>query len=164
LTHIDPTTLRARVLHRRFAGPSGVAVAGGNVWVAESFARRLVRLNPATGDFTTIKLTLTPDALSEGCGSIWLTNPAENEVTQIDESSLRERLIAVGESPIAVSASGSTAWVADDLSHTLEQIDCRRGAVTRTIVLGGNERGKAKLSPTAVAALDRFVWVAVQSF
>lgn len=165
LTRIDPATLHTRTYPLRLRGPSGIVVAQGAVWIAESFARQLLRLSPRSGRVARFTVTLTPDSLNAGCGSLWLTNPADNEVTAIDESSMEERLIAVGESPISVAAAGSTAWVVDDLSHTLEEIDCAHGTVLRTLVLGANGPGKPKLTPSAVVVLpDGGAWVAVNSF
>jgi DNA-binding SARP family transcriptional activator/DNA-binding beta-propeller fold protein YncE len=165
LTRIEPVTLHTSVYRLRLHGPSGVVVAHGHVWIAESFTRRLLRLDPVSGRVAAFKLTLTPDVLGEGCGSLWLTNPSDNEVTQIDESSMRERLIAVGENPIAVAAARSTAWVANDISHTVDEIDCQRGAVLRALVLGANAPGQPKLTPSAVTtAPEGSAWVTVNAF
>jgi DNA-binding beta-propeller fold protein YncE len=95
-----------------------------------------------------------------------MTNPADNEVTRFDLKNHETQTIAVGENPIAVAANGTHAWVANDLSHTLQEIDCAQAhlAVRRTIRFGSNAAATPKLSPTAIAVNSRDAWVALQHF
>jgi DNA-binding SARP family transcriptional activator/DNA-binding beta-propeller fold protein YncE len=165
LMRIDGTTLRATVVKRGLSGPSAVAVARNAVWIVDSFSKKLLRYDARTGAMASFRLTLTPEQLTIGCGSLWLTNPADNEVTEIDERSLQPHLIAVGTNPISVSAGGHDAWVINDLSHSANEIDCHTAAIAHTVVFGANRVGAPKLSPTSVAvAPDGTAWITLQSF
>jgi DNA-binding SARP family transcriptional activator/streptogramin lyase len=165
LIRVDPGDLRATVVRSGLSGPSAVAVADGQVWIAAAFSRRLVRYRPHTGAITSLPLTLTPEQAAVGCGAVWLTNPADNEVTKIDERSLRPRLIAVGEEPTAISVADDHAWVIDDISHSADEIDCTTARVVRTLVFGSNAARTPKLTPKDVSiAADGSAWIAIQSF
>jgi DNA-binding beta-propeller fold protein YncE len=97
--------------------------------------------------------------------SRWLTNPADNEITRIDERSLQPQLIAVGTDPTALSVADGHAWVINDLSHSANEIDCGTTAVVKTLVFGTNAPRTAKLTPKGVSmASDGTAWIALQSF
>jgi DNA-binding beta-propeller fold protein YncE len=74
------------------------------------------------------------------------------------------RTIAVGQNPTGVSASDTTAWVTDDLSHSVHEIDCATHAVVRVMQFGSNAVGGRRLSPSAVASTANGAWVALQHF
>lgn len=164
LIRVDPLTGRAAIVRRQLGGPTAIEASDGDLWVAASFARRLLRVNPRTLAVTAFPLTLAPQTLSVGCGAIWLANPADNEVTRFDLGNHETQTIAVGQNPVSVAAAGGDAWVANDLSHSVQEIDCADRVVTRTIKFGSNAASAARLSPTAVAADDRGAWVALQHF
>lgn len=164
LVRVDPRTGRTAVVRRQLGGPTAIQARNGDLWIAASFARRLLRVNPHTLAVTAFPLTLAPQTLSIGCGAIWLANPADNEVTRFDLGNHETKTIAVGQNPVSVAAAGGDAWVANDLSHSIQEINCADSVVTRTIRFGSNAAGAAKLSPTAVAADDRGAWVALQHF
>ena len=166
LVRVNTQTEQATVALRRLGGPLGIQAADGQLWIAASFARRLLRIDPSTLTITPFPLPLAAQALSIGCGAIWMTNPAENEVTRFDLKTHERQTIAVGENPISLAAAGTHVWVANDLSHTLQEIDCAPThlVVRRTIPFGSNSAAAPKLSPTAIAAKSDGAWVALQHF
>lgn len=164
LVRVNAQTGRPTVVRRRLGGPIGIQAHAGRLWIAASFARRLLRVDTSRMTVTPFPLKLAPQALSIGCGAIWMTNPADNEVTWFDLKNHETQLIAVGENPISVAADGTHAWVANDLSHTLQEIGCSGHTVLRTIQFGSNAAAAPKLSPAAIAVNDRGAWVALQHF
>ena len=164
LVRVNPQTDKPTVVRRRLGGPIGIQAHAGRLWIAASFARRLLRVDTGRLTVTPFPLKLAPQALSIGCGAIWMTNPADNEVTRFDLRNHETQLIAVGENPISVAAKGTHAWVANDLSHTLQEIGCTSHTVIRTIRFGSNATAAPKLSPTAIAVDDHGAWVALQHF
>jgi DNA-binding SARP family transcriptional activator/DNA-binding beta-propeller fold protein YncE len=164
LVRVDPRTGRTTVVRRQLGGPTAIQARDGHLWIAASLARRLLRVDTRTLAVTTFPLMLAPQALSVGCGAVWLADPADNEVTRFDLGNHATQTIAVGQNPVSVAATERDAWVANDLSHSVQEINCADHVVTRTIAFGSNAAGAPKLSPTAVAADHRGAWVALQHF
>jgi DNA-binding SARP family transcriptional activator len=166
LVRVNTQTGHAAVVLRRLGGPLGIQAEDGRLWIAASFARRLLHIDPSTLTTKPFPLPLAPQGLSIGCGAVWMTNPADNEVTRFDLKNHETQTIAVGQNPISVAANGTHAWVANDLSHTLQEIDCAQThlVIRRTIQFGSNAAATPKLSPTAIAVNSRGAWVALQHF
>jgi YVTN family beta-propeller protein len=54
--------------------PSGIAVGGGSVWVANSGDGTVSRIDPATNDVVdTIEIGNVPDSLSSDGDFVWVT-------------------------------------------------------------------------------------------
>jgi streptogramin lyase len=55
-------------------GPTGIAFGVGSVWVAESLAHAVVRLDPHSGAvLKTIEVGASPDSVVVANGSVWVT-------------------------------------------------------------------------------------------
>lgn len=164
LVSVDPRTATVSRLASHLAGPSGIAADQGSLWIALSFARKLLRIDMRTLARSTYPLQLAPGNLAVGCGAVWLTDPADNEVTQFDLRSHRQQTIAVGDNPISVTADDRYAWVSNDLGHTTQKIDCIGHQVVQTITFGASATNSRGLSPTARATTPGGVWIALQRF
>jgi streptogramin lyase len=164
LVATDPDSLASRVVLRGLKGPSAVAFADGVLWIPESFARRLLRVDPETGRVNRFRLPLAPESVAVGCGAVWLTNPAADEVTEWRLRDHFPRLIAVGFSPTSVAVGSKTAWVVNDIAHSVEAIDCTTATPVRTLTLGRNGVAGPKLTPGGVGASGDTAWVAIDGF
>lgn len=173
MRRINPRSLAVTVVRRRLPGPSGIVAEGGNVWVALSFARRLVELDGRTGrTLRTLTVSLPPETLALGGGALWATNPAENDVTRVDLRTGVFKVLPVGNDPVAVAAGQRYVWVINDLDRSLSELDAGSGDVLRTIfITKGNPVRKPgqppplELTPGGVAIDGRgAAWVTIQRF
>ena len=53
-------------------GPSGVALAGGSVWVPNEFDGTVSRIDPATNEATEVPVTGRPTAVASGPGDVYV--------------------------------------------------------------------------------------------
>jgi DNA-binding beta-propeller fold protein YncE len=108
-------------------GPSGVTVAGGIVWVANSRSDSVTRLDPATHTLLgePIKVGERPGGIDAGTDSVWVANSAEGTVNRIDIDSGKTvgGPIGVGSEPGAVAIGGEAVWVADNGDGAVTRIE-----------------------------------------
>jgi len=135
-------------------GPDELATGGGAVWVAESRAQRLTRIDPRTGVTTSVRVGRNPDGVAVAFGSVWVSVTGADEVVQVsaDERPKVLGAVKVGSRPEGLAASSNSIWVANSGDGTLTQIDPATRA-TRTVP------GVAR-EPVAVAVGAGAVWVA----
>ena len=77
-----------------------------------------------------------PYGISADGAHVWVTNPVEKTVSEMDPSTdLIEATIDVGVDPYAVSSDGSNVWVTNSGSDTVTEISASTGS-TRTISVG----------------------------
>ncbi|MDX6610257.1 MAG: serine/threonine protein kinase, bacterial [Solirubrobacterales bacterium] len=108
-------------------GPAGVTVAGGFVWVANSRAGTVTRVDPSLrtilGD--PIPVGGIPGGIDAGPETVWVANSADDTVTRIDIATAEPtgNPIAVGSHPGAVAVGADAVWVANNGDGTLTRIE-----------------------------------------
>jgi YVTN family beta-propeller protein len=155
---IGPTDVR--VIGTSFAGsvPSGVAVGGGSVWIANSGDATVSRFNPATfeeGPLRSPSVGRRPTGIAFGEGAVWVANAGGDDVTRIDPRTYDTATIPVGEGPSAIAVGAGAVWVANSGAGTVSRIDPATEEVVSTIDVGN--------APAGIAVSDGVVWVAVQA-
>ena len=135
-------------------GPDELAIGAGAVWVAESRAERLTRIDPRTGATTSVRVGPDPDGVAVAFGSVWVSVTGADEVVRVSTDARPKVLgaVKVGARPEGLAASNNSIWVANSGDGTLTQIDPATRA-TRTVP------GVAR-EPVAVAVGAGAVWVA----
>ena len=144
------------------AGPRGVAIGGGSVWVAHSFSL-VSRIDPRSAEIVRkILFPNPPQDVAFGSGRLWVMMSGENSVARVDpntnaiEATTRIgaeldwlRAIAAGEGAVWVT---SRAGSDSETQGKLWRVDPASGRVTTAIRVGR--------SPLGVAVGEGSVWVA----
>jgi YVTN family beta-propeller protein len=106
------------------------------------------------GVVSATSLTGSPGAVTAGYGSVWVANPAAQDVSRIDPTTgdLVEKIPVNGE-PGSIASGGGAIWVASTVDATVRRINPTADAVTQTIQLPGS-------NPGAIAYGAGRVWVA----
>jgi YVTN family beta-propeller protein len=135
-------------------GPSGVTVAGGEVWVANEFDGTVSEVNPAAG---TVVATITvgngPEEITSGYGSVWVANLTDYTLSRIDQASGNiVATIPLGSAPTGLAAGDHGIWVTSAQTGRLLFVDPRTNQVSRALSVG--------FSPSGVAFGAGSIWVA----
>jgi YVTN family beta-propeller protein len=157
LARIDPSTVEIEGSGLAGSFPSGIAVGGGSVWVANSGDATVYRFNPLTfeeGPVKSISVGRRPTGIAFGEGAVWVTAAGDDAVTRIDPGTNSTVTIAVGDEPAAVATSPGAVWVAST-SGTVSRIDPETNDVVKTIGV--------RNAPAGIAVGEGFVWVATQT-
>jgi YVTN family beta-propeller protein len=137
--------------------PSGVAVGGGAVWVADALDGTVRRIDAVQRRVVaTIRVGSEPYGLAFIAGSLWVTNSDDGTVSRIDPR--RNKVVAtirVGRNPYGIAAGSRSLWVANVGDATVSRIDTSSGRVIETLRVGGD--------PIAVAAAGKSIWVSRNS-
>jgi serine/threonine protein kinase len=135
-------------------GPDGIAVGEGAVWVAASRDGTLTRIDPQTGDTTSVDVGENPDSVLVALGEVWVSLSGQNEVARVSADPDPEVLerIPVGAQPEGLSASSRAIWVANAGDGTVTQI-LADSSETRTVSGVGGQ-------PVDLAVGAGAVWVA----
>jgi YVTN family beta-propeller protein len=137
------------------ASPAGIAVGEGAVWLSDSEANNVVRVDP-TGLLTPIAVGDAPTAIAVGAGSVWVVESLADTLVRIDPGTRSvTATIPVGRSPAGVAFGGGSVWVANSGDGTVTRIDPHTGKAQARIAVGG--------SPQALTVADGRVWVAVDA-
>jgi sugar lactone lactonase YvrE len=132
VARMNPANGDLTVLNSEFQVPAAVNLDGkGNLWVVDTRAGDLSRVDLATGRRTAVRklstaldnLAIAPD------GTIYVSNMADNAVQAFDPATGALRTLLSGKLavPAGLKIEGDTAWVADIFSF--RQVDLRTGAV-----------------------------------
>jgi YVTN family beta-propeller protein len=137
--------------------PSGVAVGGGAVWVADSIQGAVRRIDPLRRrTVAAIDVGSEPYEVVFAAGSVWVTNADDSTVSRIDPRTNRvTATIRVGRNPYGIAVRGRSLWVTNLGDSTVSQIDAVGGRVRRTIRTGGD--------PVGVAFAGDAVWFTLNS-
>ncbi len=137
-----------------------MAAGAGGVWIGDSRAEKLVRLDPAypstsrsielgrsRGYFTIV------NPVAVGHGAVWVMG-ANGEIARVDPRRRRVAdTIPVGNSPASIATGAGGVWVADDNDNSVTRIDpAGANAVMAPIAVGQG--------PSAIAVGEGAVWVA----
>ena len=132
--------------------PDGVAVGEDAVWVSGSDG--VVKVDPRSLDaIDTWALRFPAGKIAVGDGAAWVTHPADDQVTRIDDVT-GPTVIQAGNGPVDITVGGGAVWVTNSLDGTVSRIDLVTLEVAE-IRVGS--------SPEGVAVGDGSVWVAVHS-
>ncbi len=108
-------------------GPAGITVARGFVWVANSRAGTVSKVDPTiravVGD--PVEVGGRPGGIDAGPTTLWVASSADGTVTRIDLAS-GEAVggpIDVGPEPGAVAVGGEAVWVANNGDGTVTRIE-----------------------------------------
>jgi virginiamycin B lyase len=143
-----------------------VLVAEGSVWVANSGANTVSRVDPATGKVAaTIGVGKEPEAIIAGNGSLWVANVTGTSLSRIDPASNRVvATIRLDRSPGMLAAGEGVIWVGSPWWHSsppyggrlsLAKIDPATNRVGRTVELVMLSQGWA----VSIAAGGGYVWL-----
>ena len=137
------------------ASPSGIALGDGAVWLTDSEANNVVRVDP-TGLLTPIAVGNGPTGITVGGGGVWVVDSLDDAVVRIDPGtrSVTAR-IPVGRSPAGVAFGAGSVWVANSGDGTVTRINPSTSKPIATIPVGG--------SPQALTIADGRVWVTVDA-
>ena len=134
-------------------GPSGVAVGGSSVWVANSTDGTLSRIDPITNTTKTIRLGGGPTDVAAGAGAVWVSDAADGRVLRVNPYTNRVTgPINVGDGPTAITVGFSAVWVTNSLDGTVSRINPQTNHVVATFQVGDG--------PNAIAAGAAGMWVA----
>jgi YVTN family beta-propeller protein len=113
VTRIDTSTLQVKNVIPVGAGPKGIAVGEGAVWVAASKRDALSRIDLGDLKVTSIGLKSTPDRVTVGGGAVWVTSRGAGRLLRVDPASRRVReTIATGYDPYALDVVGNdSVWI-----------------------------------------------------
>jgi YVTN family beta-propeller protein len=153
LTRVDARTGRVADTTDPNAGPTAIAVGADAIWVVDSDARSVIRVDP-TGLLTPITVGVRPSAIAVDAGGVWVANRGDDTVVRIDPSTRAvTTTIPVGKAPTGVAVGAGGVWVANSGDGTVSRIDPEAGEVSETIEVGE--------SPQSIIAADGRIWVTV---
>jgi serine/threonine protein kinase/streptogramin lyase len=132
-------------------GPDGIAVDGKRVWVSNSRANALVRLDsdinqPVGGP---IAVGANPDEVEARDGVVWVANTDDGTVSRVEDDA--QKTFTVGAGPEGLSLGDKFLWVANGNDNSVSRIDLSSGEVLPPIPVGNK--------PIGIFAGSRFVWV-----
>ena len=135
-------------------GPAGVAVADGEVWVANELDGTVSEVNPGSGtQVAAIPAGIGPDAIASGYGSVWVANVTSDTVSRIDAATGDVvSTISLGSAPTAIAVGDGAVWVTSQDTGELLRIDPTANRISQAIPVGQ--------SPDGLAVGAGSVWVA----
>jgi ABC-type transport system substrate-binding protein/DNA-binding SARP family transcriptional activator/DNA-binding beta-propeller fold protein YncE len=94
-------------------GPSGLAFIDGSVWVVNSLEQSVSRIDPTSGVRATfLDVGDGPTAATSDGRFLWVAASHSATVTRIEPRSREVRRFGVGASPVALTALGSSVFIA----------------------------------------------------
>ena len=155
LTRLNATTANVADQLDPNASPAGIAIGDGAVWLTDSEADNVVRVDP-TGLLTPIAVGSGPAAIAVGGGGVWVVDALDDAVVRIDPASRSvTATIPVGPSPAGIAFGAGSVWVANSGDGTVTRINPDTGKPIATIRVGG--------SPQALTVADGKVWVTIDA-
>jgi YVTN family beta-propeller protein len=155
LTRLDETTGQVVGQVDPNASPTAIAVSLGAVWVTDTEADNVIRVDP-TGLLTPIPVGGAPTGIAVGAGGVWVADSLDGTVVRIDPTTRAvTTTIKVGRAPDSVAFGAGSLWVANSGDGTVSRIDPVTDKVLATIAVGG--------SPQAITIADGRAWVTVDA-
>jgi len=157
------------------SAPEAMAVAGGRVWIANSFYPQtggdqgwVTELSARTGALIRVisarrdRLT-DPEAVAAVGDRVWVVNSFGDSLVELDAATgALIRVIAAARyqlsDPGAVAADGNRLWVANAGGDSVTEIDAATGALIRVIAGARYQLNSGGFS-VAIAAAGGRVWV-----
>ncbi len=106
------------------AGASGLALAGGYLWVANTLAGTLSKVDPGRGVIDTVRLGADdgPTKLASGADGLWVSNELAGTVARIDpQRAVAVRTVKVGNRPRNLALVDGSLWVGVHASAALHR-------------------------------------------
>jgi len=155
---IDPTTRQvlASVALPAGSGPTSIVAHDGLLWVSAARSQRLMQINPQTLLLAGVGVDM-PGAgdIASAAGSIWVVSPSLDRLSRVDPTNGRVlSRIDVCDSPVAVAADETGAWVACSTERALQHIGVD-GTVGQSVRLAG--------VPSSILLDADVVWVTVRA-
>jgi YVTN family beta-propeller protein len=134
--------------------PGDVAVGGGSVWVTNTDAHTVSRVDPNTGNVRqTIPVGSGATGLAADDHGVWVANSLDGTVSRIDPGANSVvQTIPVGSSPATVALTKGSVWVTSEDAQTISQLNSRTGALIARAPVGA--------APGAIAVGGGSLWVA----
>jgi YVTN family beta-propeller protein len=155
LTRLDPVTGRVVQHLDPNAGPTGIDLGAGAVWVSDSEANNVTRVDP-TGLVTSLPVGHGPSGIAVGDGGVWVANTGDDSVVRIDpDTRAVTATIPVGHAPAGVAIGAGSVWVANSGDGTVTRIDPKTEKAIATVPVGG--------SPQAITVAGDRAWVTVDA-
>ncbi len=167
VARVDPRTLAVTRIRGFTEHPFAASVDAdgkiGGIWVTDSDAAQVVRIDPVTSRRgKPIDVTPDPNDIAVGEGFVWTADgnfdgpkDASYYVSRIDPQSRAVKQIDVGARPAGIGTGAGYAWVTSDVVGTVQTIDPRSGAIVGTPIEVGD-------GPEDVVVDNGSVWVAVK--
>jgi YVTN family beta-propeller protein len=115
-----------------------VAVGEGAVWVTDSRADAVSRIDPATGKIVATIDVRDPEHVAVGEGAVWVTNTDAGTLARLDPATdTVVATIEVGTSTLAIATGEGAVWVIAGDAGAVERLDPATNAVTATIDVPG---------------------------
>jgi peptide/nickel transport system substrate-binding protein len=137
------------------AGPAAVVATGGSVWVADSAAGAVLRIEASSGAVADrVFVPGAADALATAPGALWVAATLGHRLTRVDLATGRTtQSVELGNVRVtALAFGGGRLWVADAARRALVELDPATGSLRRTLQL--------EVRPAAIAASSTGVWAA----
>ncbi len=139
------------------SSPAGVALftasPNNDLWVTDSGANTVQRYtlgtppNPAdpTDRFVkSIPVGTSPQGITTGAGSVWVSNFGSDTLSRINTSSYVVTTRPVGDGPQGIAfGNNNTVWIANSLEDTVTRFNANNNTVTATIAVGDDPRSVA---------------------
>jgi YVTN family beta-propeller protein len=135
------------------SGPTGVAVVGDHVWVANTLGGTVSKIRASDGRLLeSYPAGTDPAALAIGEGAVWVASKSSDTVVKLNpRNGQLLRKIHVGHlGPHAVAVGFGSVWVANSADGTVTQIDPVSGSVVDKETVGAN--------PSGVGIVGEEVW------
>ena len=131
LIRLDPGTLMptAAPLGLPPGRNLGLAVGAGSIWVTAADAGEVLRIEPAAGRVTPLRVGGFPSGIAVAGGDVWFADRQRGTVTRIDPRTLRPigDPIQVGAEPSSLVVAGGYLFVGRVGFGTVTRIDVRTG-------------------------------------
>ena len=149
-----PKGFTVRMVRTGGAGPFGVAVGFGSVWVTDEQHGTVTRIDPVRHERVgrPIEVGAAPHGVAVGAGSVWVANSGDNTVTRIDPRSRRATRIQMGTFVHDVAVGGGSAWVVSPAGNLLRVDASSNRVIGAPIPLGSG--------PTSAETQGSSVWIA----
>ena len=156
LSRLNPASGRVVEQVDPNAAPAGISVGAGAVWVTDSIADTVTRVDP-TGLLKALPVGGNgPSGIAVGDDGVWVADRGDDAVVRIDpDTGAVTATIPVGEAPAGIAVGAGSVWVADSGDGTVTRIDATTAKAAATIAVGG--------SPQAITVSDGRVWVTVDA-
>jgi YVTN family beta-propeller protein len=138
------------------AGPDGIAVGGGTVWVALSENASVTPIDARTNKARkTVPVGISPDSVAVTRDVVWVSltgNDGLRRIEQADKAPVAGASVKVGVAPEGVSLGKQLVWVANSGEGSVARVD--RASAAR---VGGPIGVGSK--PTGIFVGENSVWV-----
>jgi YVTN family beta-propeller protein len=131
--------------------PDGLALHGGELWVAATFANALDRIDPASGRVAgRLPTGAEPIALASGADGLWVTVRGQQAVVRIDTATGAQTPVELGVPAGNLTLAPSAVWVTSGPANQLLKVDPATMAVVERIEMP---------VPSGVLAAGGSLWV-----